>query len=222
MSIFTNPELVKFHDALISFPVSIYYFLFILVIFYFFLTILGIFDFDADIDVDIDVGDGADASSLGWFSGVLYKFGLYGVPFVFIFAIIVFIGLGLCFYPSVYVNNIFNNGIIRFVIGVPIFLITLLVSMIITGRILKPIRAKIPKPHRKSAKTLLGKTATVRTSVLNNSFGEVVLDDGGAGLILKGRSADKVFNCNDKVVLINYDEEANVFFVIAEAEFESS
>ena len=60
----------------------------------------------------------------------------------------------------------------------------------------------------------------VRTSRVDNDFGEAVLEDGGAGLILKVRSTgDATFVKGDRVVLLEHLKNENVYRVVSEAEF---
>ncbi len=67
---------------------------------------------------------------------------------------------------------------------------------------------------------MLGQTAVVRTSRVDNDFGEAVLEDGGAGLILKVRSAgEDRFTKGDRVVIFEKMGDDTVYRVISEAEF---
>ena len=69
-------------------------------------------------------------------------------------------------------------------------------------------------------KTIVGQVATVRTSYVDENFGEAKLEDGGAGLIVKVRSyADEKFSSGDRVVLLEYSEETNSYKVISEEDF---
>ena len=84
----------------------------------------------------------------------------------------------------------------------------------------RPIRPLCKNASQNTLRDVLGQTAIVRTSKVNNRFGEVFLADGGAGLIFKARSTgDEVFNKGDRVVLLEYKEVENVYRVISEKEF---
>ncbi len=54
--------------------------------------------------------------------------------------------------------------------------------------VLTAIRPFFHKIEQQTVKRIVGTIAVVRTSKVTDSFGEVFLDDGGAGLILKARS----------------------------------
>ena len=82
------------------------------------------------------------------------------------------------------------------------------------------MRPIFKKMEQDVEKLVMGQTAIVRTSRVDNDFGEALLDDGGAGLILKIRSTgSNTHKQGDRVVLIEYLKELNVFRVISEEEF---
>ena len=67
---------------------------------------------------------------------------------------------------------------------------------------------------------MLGQTAIVRSSKVDQFSGEANFDDGGAGLIVKVRAmGDSQFVRGDKVVLLEYMAEQNIYRVVSEAEF---
>jgi len=72
-------------------------------------------------------------------------------------------------------------------------------------------------------KFIIGQTALVRTSRVDDNFGEAVLEDGGAGLILKVRATgSEKFKAGDKVVIFEkIDIENNVYRVISEDDFKT-
>ena len=62
----------------------------------------------------------------------------------------------------------------------------------------------------------------MRTSRVDENFGEATLDDGGAGLILKVRSAEnETFVKGDCVVILERLNNDTIYRVISEKEFNS-
>ena len=79
------------------------------------------------------------------------------------------------------------------------------------------------KARQETVKHVLGQTAIVRTSRVDQGFGEALLEDGGAGLIFKVRATgDDVFARGDRVVLFEHLPDENVYRVISESEFKGS
>ena len=87
--------------------------------------------------------------------------------------------------------------------------------MWLTGIIIAPIRKNIAKIPKRNASSNIGKIAVVRTLSVTDKHGEVELNDGGAGLILKIRSDinNDLLRQGDRVTLIEYLEEANAYRV---------
>ena len=109
---------------------------------------------------------------------------------------------------------------VRYVAGIPVFLATLYVSALITGVAIRPLRKFFKEAERNTVKTMLGQVAVVRTSYVDEGFGEATLADGGAGLILKVRAeAGTEFSKGDRVVLLEYNKDNNTYRIVSQAEF---
>jgi hypothetical protein len=60
----------------------------------------------------------------------------------------------------------------------------------------------------------------VRSLRLDSNFGEVLLADGGAGLIFKARTINnEIYKKGDRVVLLEYIKEQHAYRVISETDF---
>ncbi len=95
-------------------------------------------------------------------------------------------------------------------------------AVLLTVMVVKLLSPFFKKIEHQTFKNILGQSAVVRTSKVTTSFGEAFLEDGGAGLILKVRSSeDQTFSKGDKVVLLEYLENENVYRVISEQDFTS-
>ena len=80
------------------------------------------------------------------------------------------------------------EGILGFIVATVIFLYSLYIAAWITAYAIRPIRRLFDASTAQSSKDLIGQKAIVRTSRVDENFGEAVLEDGGAGLILKVRT----------------------------------
>ena len=195
------------------FPTIIFTALVMFVTLYWIVSLLGMTDMDL---VDIgDAGDMGDMSSTGFLSGLLLKFGLYGVPLIIILTLISLIGWLLSYLYTSLLHQYFDSGVFYYLFGTGAFILVLVISMWLTGLIIAPIRKNISNIPRRNASNNIGKIAIVRTLSVTDIHGEAELNDGGAGLILKIR-ADKnsdVLKQGDAVVLVDYINEANVYKV---------
>ena len=208
------------------YPTFVFTGLVMFVTLYWLVSLLGMADMDVvDLgDVGGDAGadvsnNSGDLSSAGVFSGLLLKFGLYGVPLIIILSLVSLIGWLLSYLYTSLLHQYFDSGILYYVFGTGALILVLVVSMWLTGVIISPIRKKFAKIPKRIAANNIGKIAIVRTLSVTDIHGEAELNDGGAGLILRIRpdiSSDKQpLQQGDKVVLVEYLDESNAYRVTA-------
>lgn len=211
-------EFSIFMSNITSYPTVIFTGFLILASLYWLTTILGFTDMDTvDLDIDVDVGD---VSGLNFISGIMMRFGLYGIPVVVIFSLFSLIGWVLSYIYASFLNSWFPTGVMHYVFGTGAFILVAVISMWLTGLMLTPIRKKIEKIPRRNSKSFIGQIAIVRSFKVDQTHGEATLEDGGAGLIFKVRAMEgNTFSLNDKVVLLEYLSEENAYRVISEEEY---
>ena len=202
------------------YPTIVFTGLVMFVTLYWVVSLLGLADMDSvDLgDLGGDVGGDADVSNLsstGFFTGLMLKFGLYGVPLIIILSLISLIGWLLSYLYTSFLHQNVDSGILYYVFGTGALVFVLVISMWLTGLIISPIRKNIAKIPKRNASSNIGKIAVVRTLSVTDKHGEAVLNDGGAGLILKIRSdmSDNQLKQGDKVVLVAYLDDANTYRV---------
>jgi len=208
-----------FYQNIASFPTAVFTFVLAICVLYWLFAVLGVVDLDVlDIDgLDVDFDTGSEANAL---AGVMLKFGLNGVPITIIVSFLSLFGWLLSYYCVHYLSPYIPEGLFDILFGLVVLIGAFWVAVMITAMVVKFLRPFFQKMEQQTTKRVLGQTAVVRTSKVNNSFGEAFLNDGGAGLILKVRSIDdKVFAKGDKVVLLEYLEANNIYRVISEQDF---
>lgn len=212
-----NTAFETFINNISAYPTVFFTALVLFVTLYWLVALLGFVDMDVvDVGDISDIGDIGDAgnASVGLLSGILLKFGLYGVPLVVILTGIALIGWVLSYFYGSFLQAQFGHGVLHYVFGTGALVLVLVVSMWLTGLMLSPIRrhiANIPKRH---AQSFLGQTAVVRTLTVNDRHGEAMLEDGGAGLIFKVRQLtgdDTIIVQGDNVRLVAYNQQQNVY-----------
>ena len=187
---------------------------------------LGLVDIEV-LDVDLPDLDGqmslnaqGEQSFAEIFAGILLRLGLNGVPVTIIITFLSIFGWLASYYLSYFSVVVFGYNWTRFLIGLPIIAISLYGSVLVTAQIIKPLRQFFSRAEQYIEKKILGQTAIVRSSKVDQRSGEANFDDGGAGLIVKVRTMDdKQFVRGDRVVLLEYLAAENVYRVVSEAEF---
>lgn len=196
------------------YPTIVFTGLVMFVTLYWMVSLLGMADMDT-VDIGDASGEGSNLTSSGFVSGLLLKFGLYGVPLIVILSLISLIGWLLSYFYTSFLHQNFDSGILYYLFGTGALIFVLVISMWLTGIIISPIRNKIAKIPRRNAASNIGKIAVVRTLSVTDKHGEAELNDGGAGLILKIRSDinDGSLKQGDRVMLVEYLEAANTYRV---------
>ena len=221
-AVLLSEKMDPFYLNVSSFPTAVFTFFLILSLLFWMVAVLGLIDIDAfDIPgTDIDIGDG-EASTPDAVAGIILKLGLNGVPLSIVVSLISLIGWFISYYTVYFFPFLFSGGgLTRFLVGLPVLLGALYLSVLATAFIIRPLRPLFKKMQQHTEKIVLGQSAVVRTSRVDNGFGEAVFDDGGAGLILKVRSTgEAIFAKGDRVVLIEYMKDTNTYRVVSEEEF---
>ena len=196
------------------YPTIVFTGLVMFVTLYWLVSLLGMADMDT-VDIGDASGESSNLTSSGFVSGLLLKFGLYGVPLIVILSLISLIGWLLSYFYTSFLHQNFDSGILYYLFGTGALIFVLVISMWLTGIIISPIRNKIAKIPRRNAASNIGKIAVVRTLSVTDKHGEAELNDGGAGLILKIRSDinDGSLKQGDRVMLVEYLDAANTYRV---------
>lgn len=210
-----------------SYPTIIYTIILLVVLFFWLITVTGLFDFDMDLDLDIDVD--IDPSNIGGALGFLVTLGLTGVPITLVLSLLVLYSWTIC---SISVSLLDFIDINMLDIDINTTLLMFMFNsflLIMSGAIAIPLTAKTIKPLRKffrivnqgpTYKTLMGKSCRVRSSKVDQLFGQVECTKEGASLILNARAREgSEYHHGDIVVIIDYSKENNTYFVVSEQEF---
>lgn len=217
-AVLLSEKMDPFYHNISSFPTVIFTFFLLLFMLFWLVAVLGLVEIDAldlpDLDMDIDhVSPDAIA-------GLIMKFGLHGVPITITLSILTLLGWFISYYAVYFFGDILGDGLLYFAFGTGIFVAALLISAKITSFLIRPLKPLFKKMEQSTDKLVLGQIAVVRTSRVDEVFGEAVLEDGGAGLILKVRATHgDGFKKNDRVALLEYIKDQNAYRVISEKEF---
>lgn len=228
-AILLSKDMEPFYQTIASFPTIIFTVLLGLVLFYWLVAVIGLVDIDfLDIDADVDAGDSVSGPNA--LAGLLMRFGLGGVPVTISLSIVIIVGWFVCYYGAYmllpladdYVSSLGSiaAAVIRYALGVPLFFGSLYVGLKVASLLIKPLRPLFVTAQQKTSDRVLGQVAIVRTSRVDQSFGEATLSDGGAGLVLQVRAtAGQTLERHARVIPIEYLEEKNAYRVVLESEF---
>lgn len=229
-----SDRLNGFYVNVAAFPTVIFSVMLVVCVLFWLVAMLGFVDIDA---LDIDLPDGFDVPGADdllhathsahheilhadGLAGLLLRFGLNGVPLTIVITLVTLFGWLISYYSSYALSGVLPFAWLRFLIGIPVFVASLIGGMMITSVLVKPIRPFFKKTEQVTRKQVLGQVAIIKTSKVTETFGEAEFQDGGAGLILKVRTSEpNDFKKGDKVVLLEYLAGDNTYRIISETEF---
>ncbi|AFU99470.1 hypothetical protein [Simiduia agarivorans] len=225
-AILLSEKMDPFYQNIASFPTFIFTFFLLLTVLYWLVAVLGfvsidVLDFDIpDVDGDLNAGSYKDLSTPDVLAGLMLKFGLHGVPVTIIISLVSLVGWLISYYATHFLIAWIEPGIFRYVLGLPILLGALWGAVMTTALLIKPLRPLFLNARQQSKTYIIGQTAVIRSSYADASFGEALLADGGAGLLLNVRADEGVrFKTGDRVVIISHDEASNLYRIVSEQEF---
>lgn len=215
---FVSESMTPFYQNMSSFPTVIFTFLLTVCLLFWLVSILGILDIDA-LDLP-DVDAASEGSMVNAAAGLLMKLGLNGVPVTVIISFIALFGWTAS-YNAIHFLHIADWAMpFRWIANVGVFIGSLFLAVVITAQAIKPLRCLFNKMSHDVPKQVIGQVAIVRTSRVDEKFGEAEFNDGAAGFIFKVRATGgRVFKKNDRVVLLEYLEDKNAYQVVSEKEF---
>ncbi len=83
-----------------------------------------------------------------------------------------------------------------------------------TSLAVRPLARVFAPPKSTGHQDLVGQTCTIRTGVVTDRFGEALLEDGGAGLVVHVRvDAGEKLKRGDTAIIVAYDEKTQEFLV---------
>lgn len=207
-----------FVQTALSFPTVLFSFLLCLAMLYWCVAALGILEVDL---LDIEADSALDSVQPEGLAGLLLRLGLNGVPVTLLLSLLFFFAWLASYFVELLLLSHLPLGVLRYPLGLLVALAALALAVPPSALLCRPLRPLFLKLQATTSKSVLGQIAVVRSGRVTLQHGEAVLEDGGAGLILRVR-ADEVrgFKRGDRVVLLEYLEGEHAYRVITEDEFQ--
>ncbi|MGA4636040.1 hypothetical protein ACPA5B_19395 [Pseudomonas solani] len=206
-----------FLQTALSFPTVLFSFLLCLAIVYWAIVALGLVDVDM---LDVEADSLLEGSSAEGIAALLSKLKLNGVPVTLVLSLLFASSWLLSYFVELLILSHLPLGLLRYPLGLVVAVVALGLSLPVAAAVCSPLRPLFRKAEAVTSKSVLGQTAVIRSGRVTQEHGEAVLEDGGAGLILKVRADEaKGLKRGDRVVLLEYLEAQHAYRVITEDEF---
>lgn len=202
--------------AVSAFPTAIYTVLLGVVLVYWLLAILGMVDFESSgIDLDIETHADASVDDLGTIASYVVAFGLHGVPFSIVVSLLVLVGWTLSFLAGVTLLAWVPTDILRWAVGAVVLLVSAALSVVITARIVRPLRGLFVHHTAQSNASLVGQTCKVLTGVVDERQGRAEVAQRGAGINIRVWSpSPNTLKRGDAALITEYDAGSHRYLVI--------
>jgi hypothetical protein len=97
---------------------------------------------------------------------------------------------------------------------VVLFVAAPVVALPPTSLAVRPLARVFAPPRAMAHRDLIGQVCTIRTGSVTDRFGEAMLEDGGAGLVVRVRvDVGEELKRGDQAIIVSYDEERQEFTV---------
>lgn len=203
------------------FPVSVFTIFLGIVIGYWLIALFGLFDLDfinAEVDLELD----ADMGQVGTIAGLLTTLGLSGVPITIVITLLALTGWFIAYFIAKLVP-VFPEFFswVELSLNIGVIIVSFMFSILVTAQIVRPLRKIFRKMNNEPiCRSIIGRTCRVRSTRVDQTFGEVECIYQGASLILKVRSyADNYFVTGDQVVAVEHVAEDDSFLVVSVEKF---
>jgi hypothetical protein len=204
-----------------TFPVVVFTFLMIIVCFYWLIALLGVIDidmFELDMDVETDfeteVSINPDAQGLSGLAGFILNWGLTGVPITVVISLLIITSWLISYLATSLILVYIPFDIVRYVAGAALIFVCFALSIPITAWTIRPLKGLFIAHTAVKKESLVGQKCEVKTGKVTDDFGQAILEDGEAGMILDVRAPnDKQIKKGDKVILIEYIKKDNCYNV---------
>lgn len=163
----------------------------------------------------LDGADGADAghAHTGALAGMMASLKLRSAPATVVLSMIVLYSWLFSIFGMQATAAWIPQGMVglaRFAV----FFLAPLLALPFTSISIRPLAPIFAPPHAAKHEQLVGKVCTVRTGTVTDRFGEALLEDGGAGLVVRVRvDTGETLKRGDQVVIVGYDDERQEFRV---------
>lgn len=202
-------------QILSSFPTAVPTALLGVLMVYWLLTIIGVVDMGDSLDLEVDGGH-TDDTGLDTLAGYLVALGLGGVPLSIVATLLVFFTwLGTVLLHR-YVIAALPTGTLQVLAGMAALLLTAALSIVLSARVLKPMRGMFVKHGARSNRSLVGLSCRIVTQSVDAGFGRAEVSDQGASLNIRvWAQAPNQLTRNSQAIIIDYDETKQQYEVQA-------
>jgi hypothetical protein len=142
-------------------------------------------------------------------------FGLHGVPFSIVVSLLVLVGWTLTFLAGVTVLAWVPTDILKWLVGLVVLVVAFALSIVITARLVRPLRGLFVHHTAQSNASLVGQTCRVLTGTVDERQGRAEVAQRGASLNIRVWSpSPNSLKRGDTALITEYDAGTHRYLVM--------
>lgn len=202
-----------FFANIFSFPTIVFTLLLGVICVYWLFAIIGMVDIDIlDLDIDLDADSDFD---LEGFAGLMVTLGLSGVPLTVVITVLTLSAWVISFLVVHFFFFWGDNTLLNTLIGLAVVLGAVAVSIPVTATLIKPLRPVFRALNSPaSKKVFVGRSCTVKSTRVDEGFGEANIAIDGADIIIRIRSKpEHGLKRGDKALIVEKIDGSTAYWV---------
>lgn len=207
----------EFIAFVFGFPTIVYSVMLAVVLVYWLAALVGIVDF-GESDIDIDIAEHADVSvdDLGTIASYVVAFGLSGIPFSIVVTLLVIIGWTLSTLAGIWVLQWVPTWPLQIAAGLFALAACFALSIVLTARIVRPLRGVFVTQYAKHNSDLIGQTCIVTTGTVDEKQGYAEVKQRGAGILIQvWAPSPNPLQRGSQALVLEYDAAARRYLIQA-------
>lgn len=201
-------------DVVIAWPTAIYTVLLGVVVLYWLLALIGLIDFEHGPhfgDHDVDGHGHVDAPSDGQqdISGIaslVMAFGLTGVPISVVVSLLVLCAWLFTALAARYLLPWVPTDLLRFLAGLLVLLLAFALALVVTARLVRPLRRVFVQHLARSNQSLVGQFCRVTTLTVGERFGQAEVVNAGSSFNIRiGAAEPNTLSKGARALVVDYD-----------------
>lgn len=197
----------EFLDTIARFPTAIWTTLLLVVLGYWALAIIGLVDFDSlGGDLEMEIRGDIDGGELSTHASYVVAMGLNGVPFSIVISLLVLVGWVLSSLAAQWVLSWIPTWPLQMAAGVVVLLASLAASVLVTARLIRPLRGLFVTHQARDNAGLVGSNCRITSLRVDERHGQAEVAQRGASLLIQvWADTPNQLTKGDAAVILEYD-----------------
>lgn len=205
----------RFIDAAIGYPTAILTALLLVVLVYWLMALVGWVDFESSgIDMELELQADGDPGELSVLAGYVMALGLNGVPFSVVVSLLVLLSWTVSCMAGEWLMPWVPTLPLKLLAGTGVLLLSLALSLVLTARLIRPLRGLFVTHQAVANASFVGQTCTVMSQKVDQRSGYAEVAQRGANIQIRVWTPDaQGLTKGDTARILEYDDATNRYLI---------